>query len=184
MQIIKAETYRQVPWKNGGGTTAEITVFPPEATVADFDWRLSMADVASDGPFSTFPCIDRTLTLLEGQGMDLAIEGQGDVRLNDRTPPLAFPGDVPVMARLVDGPIRDLNVMTRRERFVHTVEAIELDGRRDVPVEGGTALLFCREGHAEVNGAALGRFDTLVSEPGTLHLSGQGRFCLVLLQEV
>lgn len=184
MHIIKAETYRQVPWKNGGGTTAEIIVFPPDATMADFDWRLSMADVASDGPFSTFPGIDRTLTLLEGRGMDLAIEGQGDVRLNDRTPPLAFPGDVPVMARLVDGPIRDLNVMTRRERVLHTVEALALDGQRDVSVEGGTALLFCREGHAEVNGAVLGRFDTLVSGPATLHLSGQGRFCLVLLQEI
>lgn len=184
MHIIKAETYRQVPWKNGGGTTGEIAVFPPDATMADFDWRLSMADVASDGPFSTFPGIDRTLTLLEGRGMDLVIEGQGDVRLNDRTPPLAFPGDVPVMARLVDGPIRDLNVMTRRERFVHTVEAIELDGQRDVTVEGGIALLFCRDGHAEVNGAVLGRLDTLVSEPTTLRFSGQGRFCLVLLQEI
>ena len=56
-------------WKNGGGETAEIAVFPEGACYDDFHWRLSMARIAADGPFSTFPNVDRTLALIEGNGM-------------------------------------------------------------------------------------------------------------------
>ncbi len=44
-----------MPWKNGGGETAEIAVFPPSADLSEFGWRISMATVSSDGPFSAFP---------------------------------------------------------------------------------------------------------------------------------
>ncbi|MBM7325185.1 HutD family protein, partial [Agrobacterium sp. S2] len=49
-----------MPWKNGGGVTTEIIVHPAKASMADFDWRISMANVAQDGPFSIFPGVDRT----------------------------------------------------------------------------------------------------------------------------
>ena len=89
-----------------------------------FDWRVSMAEVASDGPFSLFPGIDRTLTVIEGEGMELMIEGRPSLIVGAGADPVVFPGDVPTSAKLQSGPIRDLNVMTRRGRFQHDVRRI------------------------------------------------------------
>jgi environmental stress-induced protein Ves len=121
MKLILFADLTPKPWKNGGGTTTEIAVSPEGAGFDDFDWRLSVADVASDGPFSLFPRIDRTLTLIEGKGLAMQIDGRAPVTLTTASAPLAFPGDVPVSATLIDGAIRDFNVMTRRGRYSHKV---------------------------------------------------------------
>ena len=110
-----------MPWKNGGGETIEIAVFPEGASLDTFDWRISMASVASDGPFSEFANIDRTLSVLTGEGIGLKI-GRMTYTLTQETPPLAFAGDVPTFGTLVSGPIADLNVMTRRGVCSHSVE--------------------------------------------------------------
>ena len=121
MRLLRNTDHRRMPWKNGGGETIEVTVHPPDAGLADFGWRVSMATVASDGPFSIFPGIDRTLAVLSGDGMALSIEGLGERRLTPASAPLAFPADAPTTARLSGGPVTDLNVMTRRGRFVHSL---------------------------------------------------------------
>ena len=123
-KIIRLADCPVVPWKNGGGTTTEIALSPEGAGLDAFDWRVSMAEVASDGPFSLFPGIDRTLTVLAGEGMELRIEGREPVMLGQGSDPVAFPGDVPTSAVLKKGPIRDLNVMTRRGRFRHHVRCV------------------------------------------------------------
>lgn len=101
------------PWKNGGGETAEILVSPPGAGFDDFDWRISTAIVAGDGPFSAFPGIDRVLTVIEGGTMHLSLPDQVH-QLNAISPPLAFAGDLPCQATITGGPILDFNVMVRR----------------------------------------------------------------------
>jgi len=71
------------PWKNGAGLTREIAVGPVDANFADFDWRISVAEIARDAPFSAFPGIDRCIVLLQGRGMQLRSEdGAIDMRLN------------------------------------------------------------------------------------------------------
>jgi environmental stress-induced protein Ves len=124
MRILRAENHRRMPWKNGGGVTTEIAVFPEGAGLDEFGWRISMAQVASDGPFSSFPGVDRTLAILEGEGIALDIEGRPPVTLTRSSQPLAFPADRPTSARLVAGPVVDFNVMTRRGRFEHCVERL------------------------------------------------------------
>lgn len=124
MKLYRAHDHKRMPWKNGGGETVEIAVFPPTASVDDFDWRISMATVASDGPFSIFPNIDRTLSILDGAGLSLKMEGGQDVALNGASLPFAFAADIAVAATLADGPVTDLNVMTRRGRYRHSVERI------------------------------------------------------------
>jgi uncharacterized protein len=121
MKLIRFADLAPKPWKNGGGTTTEIAVSPEGADFEDFDWRLSIADVASDGPFSLFPNIDRTLTVIEGKGLAMTIDGGEPLTLTPSSSPLSFPGDVPVEAHLVRGAIRDFNVMTRRGRVRHAV---------------------------------------------------------------
>lgn len=101
------------PWKNGGGETAEIAVSPPGAGFETFDWRISTALVASDGPFSVFPDIDRVLTVIEGGPLRLSLAGV-EHEVGASSPPLAFPGDVPCSATLAGGPVLDFNVMVRR----------------------------------------------------------------------
>ena len=82
-----------------------------------------MARVASDGPFSDFPGIDRTLAVIKGSGLVLTIGDDAPVTLSTESDPVSFPGDTPTSARLMAGEITDLNVMTRRGRFSHRLTA-------------------------------------------------------------
>ncbi len=119
VRIIRAGDYRRMPWKNGGGETVEIAVSPPGASLDAFEWRVSMAHVAASGPFSSFPGIDRTLAVLDGAGIRLALRGREPVSLTRETPPFTFSGDDAAEAQLIGGAILDLNVMTRRESHRH-----------------------------------------------------------------
>lgn len=167
MNILRSSDYTHMPWKNGGGDTVEIAVFPSGASLDDFDWRISMATVAADGPFSAFPGVDRTLTVIEGQGVDLTIDGNrgASVRLN--TLPYTFPADSMTDARLIDGPVRDLNIMTRRGRFGHQVCKTTIIGDRDI----GTAfvwtfVLSISHNIVEIGGTSLGHLDAIILGPG------------------
>jgi environmental stress-induced protein Ves len=124
MRIIRASDCKATPWKNGGGSTTEIAIGPPGASLDAFDWRISMARVASDGPFSDFSGIDRTLAVVKGSGLVLTIGSNTPVTLSSTTDPVRFPGDTPTSARLIAGEITDLNVMTRRGRFSHRLVRI------------------------------------------------------------
>ena len=158
-----------MPWKNGGGETTEIAVSPEGAGLATFDWRVSMARVTKAGPFSSFPGVDRTLTILDGAGIRLTIDGGASVELTAASAPLSFPADRPTTATLVEGPVLDLNVMTRRGVAAHTVDRIALSGSRELAVEGGTTLLLCRSEAVEVGllqgSARLGVNDALLVDP-------------------
>lgn len=101
------------PWKNGGGQTAEIIVSPPGAGFEDFDWRISTAVVAASGPFSTFPGVDRVLTVVEGGGMTLTV-GEQEHHLDADSEPYPFSGDIAAAARLDGEALLDFNVMVRR----------------------------------------------------------------------
>jgi uncharacterized protein len=103
------------PWKNGGGVTREIACHPPSANMQDFDWRISIAHIASDGDFSVFAGVDRVITLLDGGGVQLSSADDSVLHALD-TPlqPFTFSGDAAVHGRLLDGDCHDLNVMTRR----------------------------------------------------------------------
>lgn len=139
MRIIRASECRSMPWKNGGGTTTEIAVHPQGASLDGFDWRISMAHVGTDGPFSTFPGIDRTLSVLKGNGIVLAFGDGETIRLERTSEPHAFAADRLVEGRLVAGPIDDLNVMTRRGRWRHAVR--RLTGPGPIEIEAASELL-------------------------------------------
>jgi len=112
-----------MPWKNGGGLTEEIASHPDGATLDSFAWRVSIAEVTRDGPFSRFPGIDRTIMLLEGAGMRLS---RGDREIVLRTPfePYAFDGGEEIDCALIEGPVRDFNAMVRRDRAHGSISAV------------------------------------------------------------
>lgn len=115
MNRFSRDALQAMPWKNGGGVTQEVVCWPEGAGMDTFDWRISIARIASDGPFSAFPGVDRVITLLDGAGVRLlSSEGGFDHSLDVPLQPFAFAGDVPVEARLLAGTCSDFNVMTRR----------------------------------------------------------------------
>lgn len=113
IELIRADQYTKMLWKNGAGFTLEIARSQGEA---DFDWRISMADVTTSGPFSLFPSKQRIISVLDGQGMVLHVDdlpakklSQGDI--------FAFDGESQVKSELVDGSIRDLNLIYDPAKF-------------------------------------------------------------------
>ena len=144
MRLIRARDYRRMPWKNGGGETVEVAISPAGASLDAFDWRISMARVGTSGPFSRFPGIDRTLAVIEGAGVRLAVAGHDAVTLGRDTVPFAFRGDDPASAELIDGPIDDLNVMTRRTSYRHRLTRIPVAASARVSRTGDLLLLLVR----------------------------------------
>ncbi len=109
------QTLPAMAWKNGGGVTREIVREPAGASLDNFDWRVSVADIVAAGPFSRFVGIDRHLLLLEGDGVHLTSAEAGlDVNLLADDTVLAFSGDVDMSSQLLGGSVRDFNVMTKR----------------------------------------------------------------------
>jgi uncharacterized protein len=190
MRLIRPADHRCMPWKNGGGETREIAIAPPDAALDGFDWRISMARVAVDGPFSLFPGIDRTLAILDGRGIRLALDGSAPVDLTADSAPLSFPGDVGVSATLIAGPVADLKVMTRRGRFTHSMARRRIDVPTDLAIDADIALLLCAAGSVQVttpDGAAqLDRRESILVEDrarGLWRLAAE-RACLLVLIEI
>ncbi|VTU12941.1 Various environmental stresses-induced protein [Variovorax sp. SRS16] len=114
------------PWKNGGGTTQEIACGPPGTTLGDFGWRVSIATIAAAGPFSVFAGTDRSIMLLEGDGVRLrSRDGRIDHRLEALHRPFAFPGDTAIDCALLGGASSDFNVMTRRGQWRAEVQVVD-----------------------------------------------------------
>lgn len=102
-----------MPWANGRGTTLEIATFPAAARAGGvWAWRLSVAAVNEDGPFSALPGVDRALVVGQGRAMELTVDGVP--HHVERYQAIEFSGDADVRCSLPDGPLRDLNLMVRR----------------------------------------------------------------------
>lgn len=115
LQLIPTHEYRRERWRNGFGWTREILRSPE--TGDDWDWRLSIAEIERDGPFSSFPGIERELVLLHGHGVRLRFD-DGEVR--EVVSPhgrVRFAGERVVSGELIDGPTHDFNLMWRRDRI-------------------------------------------------------------------
>ncbi|HSV47252.1 MAG TPA: HutD family protein [Ramlibacter sp.] len=97
------------PWLNGGGTTRELVAWPDPA---EWRLRLSVAEVAKDGPFSLYPGVQRWFAVLRGAGVRLSVAGRVH-ELGKRSPPLNFDGGVPVDCKLIGSATQDFNLMAR-----------------------------------------------------------------------
>jgi len=140
--VLRAAERRAQPWKNGGGTTAEVYVHPPGSGYDDFEWRVSIADVAAAGPFSCFPGVDRILTVLDGE-LALTFEDADSRRvLTARSDPYGFAGDLPCHGEPLTGTVRDLNVMVRRAKWSARVERLRAGrGLEELRHDAGPTVL-------------------------------------------
>jgi uncharacterized protein len=122
IRILREADRVAVPWKNGGGVTREVAVWPPVAGMDDFLWRVSIAEVLEAGPFSYFDAVDRTLMVLRGHLVLAFTDFEIDLQPGDD--PFAFQGDEPCTGTPFGGPAIDLNVMVRRGRVLASVERV------------------------------------------------------------
>jgi uncharacterized protein len=123
LRIIRYADYVETPWKNGGGATREIARSDRNG---EPDWRVSLATIDRDGPFSDFTGFDRTIVPLDGGGFELFFDDGEAVVLDRRCVPFRFAGEKKVRCRLLDGRSRDLNAMALRARWQHDVAALAL----------------------------------------------------------
>ena len=120
---VLAADHVEAPWKNGAGTTLEIASEPAGSRAGDgFAWRLSAATVAASGAFSRFPGYRRTLMLYEGAGIDLSFDRAGPSLVREPYEVACFDGDWVTHGDLVDGPIRDVNLIADPTRISVTFE--------------------------------------------------------------
>ena len=164
MRHLRPENYRVMPWKNGGGSTTEIAIYPETSDISStgFIWRVSIAEVAVDGPFSRFPGIDRHIMTIAGHGMRLEAELRATIDLSQRFVPRQFSGDWDVEGRLVDGPVRDFNLMVARTRGTGTLSVDQISARKRYTADGNTLLLYVLEGDATAEARVIAEGDTLV----------------------
>ncbi|WP_406449061.1 HutD family protein [Streptomyces sp. NBC_00876] len=184
-RILRAAGRTPVAWKNGVGTTREIAASPGAGTDA-FDWRVSLAEVAGDGPFSVFPGVERTLTVVEGAGMDLMVGGEHHI-VDEPYWPHDFPGDLETDGRLLAGPVVNLNVMYRRDRTRAEVAVVRGTLRLTAP-EGGAVLAVALEDGAVIEGTdtVLGCYDAVLLRgrtPCVLRTQGYAALVTVSGQE-
>ncbi|MCH7296912.1 HutD family protein [Acinetobacter higginsii] len=114
IQHLDTADYKQMLWKNGAGYTIELARSDGDS-LDTFDWRISMADVKTSGDFSKFNGMQRILTVLEGAGIVLNIDDDSEHLKTLES--AQFSGDRTTSCRLIDGSIRDFNLIYDPKQF-------------------------------------------------------------------
>jgi len=189
-RVIPAHLYRRERWKNERGWTREIARSP---VAGDWNWRLSIAEIEEDAPFSRFDGVERELVLLSGNGLRLRFD---DDVVRELLPPhdrVRFAGERGVQGELVDGPTQDFNLMWRRDAIDAQLWHRPLVGPMVIFVDPGSVwavhLLAGQARFADASGLPnLSTADTaLLVAPGPMRerfvLDGGGEALLVRLQQ-
>ncbi|CAM5401131.1 HutD/Ves family protein [Rhodanobacter lindaniclasticus] len=175
--IIRLADCPLQPWKNGLGRTRELAV-QTSADGGGFDWRISIAEVDSAAPFSSFPGIDRQIVLLDGAGFTMTLDDGRVHALTTPFEPFAFPGEARVQVTLAGGPTRDFNLMLRRGRVRGGIEVWRNAGAQPIDdacklVYGAHGTIDCADGTLQPGDAWRPRPDgcALSLRPGALALA-------------
>ena len=156
-EILPATRHTRMRWANGGGWTTEIIAVPSSRR---WDWRLSVADVDAAGPFSLFPGVDRSIALLRGAGFALTVGGGDEQVVDAPFRPFQFSGDETTSCRLIDGPVQDLNLMTRRGSAPRRLDFVRLAPPAEVELSD-VDLVVVVAGEVRIGGRDLGYLDTI-----------------------
>lgn len=181
-KLLRATGYPRMPWKNGGGSTEEIARDGGDG-LDGFGWRLSIADIGESGGFSSFAGYQRVITVLQGKGMVLNVDGT-DSRELQPFDPYSFTGDSAVSCTLVGGEIRDFNLIYAPARYRARLQWLEGEARLFTAAQ--TLLIFSVADALTVKAGStphiLGLYDCLQIETDALtELSVDGHCCLIEL---
>ncbi len=181
--LVRFDERPATPWRNGHGSTREIASRLLGVVGPDFVWRLSVAEITDDCEFSTFPGVERTATLIDGEGLALTVAGaQHTLRAYQ---PFAFDAEAHTRAVPTSGPVRIVNVMTKTARMSAQVRVEDLS-QGPITVAGATVFVQLTGTSSAVaaNGttATLGPLDALIPRPRVRVIAGTGRAAVVRME--
>lgn len=125
MELIRYNTLEEKPWKNGLGTTREIVIWPLDADLSNFEWRVSAASIIFPGHFSHYPEVSRSLGVLSGKSAELKL-GETTKTLSYKGEILRFDGGEHAEVLSANGPVLDYNVMSRDKAVTHELNYVSL----------------------------------------------------------
>jgi environmental stress-induced protein Ves len=182
--IVRSGDREATPWRNGRGSTREIARRLLGVRGPHFVWRVSVAELVGDCELATFPGVERSATLIDGDGLVLDVAGVTHELGPYQT--VRFDAEAQTRARLTRGAVRILNVMTVSSRMSARVEVVDLSTDRPLTI-AGTTLVVLLSGEASVYAAdgasgTLAPLDALVARPRVRLVSGTGRAAVVRLE--
>ena len=155
-----------------------------------FTWRLSLADIAQDGPFSAYPGYRRALVLVRGDDLRLKFHRHGTQRLCPTRRGTRFEGDWNTECTIPQGPCTDLSLIVHKGSadspacIVRAPSVLALTSRRTFVLSADLhSVLFILAGTAGIRELREHRVrlartrDTLLVRPGadrTLLLENRG----------
>lgn len=169
-RVVRRDEVAPQPWANGGGATRELL------RADDGSWRVSLADIDRDGPFSSFPGRRRLLTVVDGTVLTLVVDGVEQVVEPRR--PFAFDGDAEVTASVPEGPVRVLNVIVDPDVVSPFVTVLELGRGSALPIAHDQAVLVL-QGRAQVEGVEASAYDLIA---GPADVSGRCTLAVITVQ--
>ncbi len=110
IRTVGLQDVQPQPWRNGGGSTCELLAWP--AGSGDWQCRISVARIESNGPFSAFPGVERWFAVVQGEGVVLRFANRRAL-LSVGSEPLRFEGASAPQCDLLDGATQDLNLMAQ-----------------------------------------------------------------------
>lgn len=187
LQWLRAKDYPRMPWKNGGGFTEEITRDAGDG-LEGFGWRLSIADIEASGGFSSFAGYQRIITVLQGDGMRLTVDGEPSRPLLPFDA-YAFSGESQVSCTLVGGAIRDFNLIYAPARYRARLQWF--NGGSRLFTAASSVLVFSAQAELQVRidglvQPALGLYDCLQvgGNDRLLEVDVLGRCCVIELSQL
>lgn len=177
MSIQVFRDHAAMPWPNGAGITYEVSRHP---ATGDFDWRISLADIDNDCPFSVMPGVDRGIVLMEGDHMILTNPEQ---RLRiDELVAFNYPGEIAYDCTLPAGPAKDLNIMTRRGKFTSKTVVLGA-GAHQIDATNGVHIVVGLRGITTIDGEKLNYRDAARLD-GNHKVVSDGTFAHITLTQV
>lgn len=107
---VRVADVAPTPWRNGGGVGRDLLLWP---TPADVQVRINVADIERSGPFSDFSGWRRLFALVDGDPVELTVDGAVH-QVAPGGSPCLFDGGAATACRLLGGPARALNLVVRQ----------------------------------------------------------------------
>ena len=138
---LRVNDYASNPWKNGLGTTQDVVLLPSGSVHETFDCRIAISPIPNTARFSSFPGIDRVLTLIRGNGLTLDFDGRKNhlsLSQNIEFDSALAPKGTP------EGEVSVINVMVRRGvwKIAECQVLTDLDAMPDITPQEANDLLF------------------------------------------
>jgi hypothetical protein len=149
--VVRKSDFTEGRWPNGAGVSWTIASSPTSSAPAKADWYFATALIERPAPFSLLPGVDRVMTLIEGGGFRLRVDGLGEFLVDRPSVPIPFPGDRPTECQVEGKPSTVLNLLFARTLLTAEVSILKDGDCIDVPGHCEVVLLYALAGRAALS---------------------------------